>query len=146
MTGSVGALLAKPQWQPITLTSITGGGITAQIDLQINTDGSIGLFATSTGGSSVIAGPDSWRLPLSGGYGLSYYARWNQPPGGGSLLNGTSPAGGVWTALNTGPVFQSVQPAIGARAGSVSIEVASDAAGANIVATFLLSFTCQRVS
>lgn len=143
MTNAAGAV--RMQWQPITLTSITNGG-TAQIDLQINTDGSISKFANSGGGSSVIEGPDSWKLPLAAGYGLTYYARWNQPPGGGGLLNGSSPAGGTWTALNISPVFQSVQSAVGSRAGSVSIEIASDAAGANVVATYLLTFITTRSS
>ena len=106
---------------------VLAGGPSSGI-VQVNSTGAMTLSASSSGPTS---GPSNWYAPTSTGVGSFYWARFTLTAG--TFTSGTT---GTWINLSAGAsVTKSVASGTGSASATFTIEIASDAAGTNILAT-----------
>lgn len=102
---------------------------TAFADLIFYSDGTIDA---STNAGTVSAG--SWATPTTAGIGSSYWIRFTET-GSYSTTTVTGSTRGVWLQLSTSRLYGVSRGIIGAGGRYYTVEIASDSAGATIVAT-----------
>lgn len=104
----------------VTSPGASGASITVQFDGQIVGSGNVSSFL------------HNWFQPTSAGVGASYWVRFTLD-GGDAVTGGTT---GAWLQLNTNRTISYTVPGpgLGQLFGAFRIQIATDAAGANIVA------------
>ena len=109
--------------------AVSPGTATATTALQ--TDGSVTHATSSQPGTFL-----NWYLPNTGGIGSSFWVR-------ATIISGTFTSGtaGSWLQLNAARTWTRNQLVVGAASVQFTLELASDAAGANIVATCTCTLT-----
>jgi hypothetical protein len=153
MSGSFQALLASASGGVVlTFTASvtkfvfpTASAVTCSIAFM--TDGTlVGGQGGPGGGFTDNATGKNWFLPTTAGAGAFYWIR-------ATLLSGstpsTGPALGAWVQLNTTPTWgynSGTGGAASTREGQLTVHIASDAAGANILGTGTLTFAASRES
>ena len=134
MTGFRGVMLSAVGGvvSPLAAGSCIGDGVLAGGPssgiVQVNSTGAITLSASSGGPTS---GPSNWYTPTLTGAGAGYWVRF-------TLTAGTVTAGttGAWINLSaSASLTKSVASGTGSASATFTIEIASDVAGANILAT-----------
>lgn len=114
---------------PFTAINKTKAGTGPQtMTVTVNTDGTITYTASSTG-----SGSTSWGAPTTSGIGSLYWVRFTLTSGDALSSNGAS----TWTQLSTGRSFARQASLSGdSFSSTVTIELATDSGGANVVATW----------
>lgn len=97
----------------------------ASCSLQLNTDGTM----SSTGNFSTV-GPN-WYLPTSTGVGANYWVRMTVTAGS----NPTVGTVGSWLQLSSNRAWTWTRTTTGVLSATVTVELATDSGGANIIAT-----------
>lgn len=125
-TGSLGAVI-----DPVPLTDVgdeqtfpVPGAAAASFTL-VN-DGTL----SKTGNTST-CGPN-WFSPTLGGVGSSFWVRVTKTAG---TNNTTGAALGVWLSLSAGQSWGWAKSGLGSISATITVDIATDALGANIVAT-----------
>lgn len=122
-----------------------GGGVTPQ---------GFSLTAESTGACAATVGSDgsvtsanalatAWALPLQAGIGAGYWLRCTRLSG--SIPGGGSSSGLSWVSLSASIAWNITAPINGYRSSYLQIHIASDSAGAAIVATGYITLISDRV-
>lgn len=107
---------------------------TASCSFTFGTDGA----GTFTGNLSPASTP--WFTPLTAGIGSSYWVKV-------TLNTGTAPGGdvtGSWLALSSARSWSLTRAINGTVSNNLTVQIASDAAGANVVATATFTMTATR--
>lgn len=108
-----------------TSVSDDGFGSNADARIRIGADGVISGYAANNGGYDT---QGQWVVP--GSVGGDYWVRCTVTLG--TLTSGTS---GSWLDTATAPEWARTRTTVGTSAVTITLEIATDAAGANIVAT-----------
>lgn len=109
-------------WSVIATT--IGGSSTAS--LRFNSNGTVTYTATASGTGS---GSSNWYIPTTAGAGNSYYIRGT--PTSGTFTSGPT----TWTSMSGSPQFILTRVATGQSTVEFTVDIATDAAGVNIVFT-----------
>lgn len=115
----------------MTVSDLRLSPATASASITVNSDGTISY----TGNTS--SGPTKWFNPPLAGVGNRYWVRLTL--GTIPAADGGSASAGVWLALSSNRTWTWSLATIATKAGSGTIAIASDAAGANIVGSGTLS-------
>lgn len=124
--------------------AISTGAVSVSITL--NSDGTItGSHTGAAGTVNDTATGKNWYMPTTPGVGSSHWCRFT------TLLSGQTPSAGAalgtWVPVNTAWTYQAPAGAAGtssSRAGSLRIDIATDAGGANIVASGTMNLEANR--
>lgn len=115
-------------------TTISPTNANAGISLQ--TDGTVSLNAGNTVAPTTLA----WYTPTVAGIGSSYWARATIVSGSFSSGSGT----GSWIAISGAPGWNRNRTTIGTTSVTFTLEIASDAGGANIVASATITLNAEK--
>jgi hypothetical protein len=108
----------------------------------LNTDGTLTWGHNSNGAwSGLDASFANWVSPTLTGAGDNYWVRGTVTSGSPGMTSGTS---GSWLALSSAQSWTFSRSTLGQTLGVYTLEVASDAAGANIVSTNALSINIEN--
>jgi hypothetical protein len=80
----------------------------------------------------------NWYTPTTAGVGASHWVRATVTSG--SLSSGTT---GSWVSINTNPAWVCSQTVIGTKTATVTLELATDSGGANIVGSCSVTITAN---
>lgn len=112
------------------LSSTQGGG--AVVAAPSFNGGAVTLGSDGSAGGTSYTGNTSWFNPITTGIGGAYWARTTKTSGPANF----SPASGTWYSLAAGQTWGATG---GVGAANGTIDIASDAGGASIVATGSIS-------
>lgn len=115
-----------------TYTDLTFDPGTAGVTLAINSNGTL----TATGTNAGTLDSYNWITPTTGS--TSYYVRATLI--GGSFSSGTT---GTWLALTSNRTWNVTQSGAGTQTANATFEIASDAAGTNVVASANIILTAD---
>jgi hypothetical protein len=138
MSGVVAVISAEAGLDPFrlfnsgTVSRLVASPGTATSSIRLNDDGSI-TYATGTTNPA-----GAWFTPTTGGVGASYWAR--VTVNAGALSSGTA---GSWVAISSAPLWSRIRSGIGSDQVDFTLQIASDAAGTNIVATKSISLYAE---
>jgi len=113
-------------------------GASCTVSLFFNSDGTVS--ATKTAAASWNTGPvaHNWFNPTLAGAGNAYWVR--ATINSGSLTSGTT---GAWTSLASNQSWVVTKAVIGVLSCNMTIEIASDSGGANIVTSGSYTITAE---
>jgi hypothetical protein len=143
MSGIMLALLgaASYLYTAITgnVTGVSGAGVNAGGQLAVNRDGTWQITRTGTSGTPSPSGVQNWATPATGNPGDFHWVR-------ATILSGTVTTGttGSWLALTSDRTWTKTSTG-GTDQVDLTIAIATDAAGANIVSSGTVSLGYDHV-
>jgi len=127
-----GTQKATAAFSPNVLIHVAAGNFNASgavnASVVFNSNGTVTLSATPI--TDDASGPTNWASPTTTGIGSSYWIRATATSG--TLTTGTS---GAWVSLASNVTFAKSTSGTGTSTVTFTIDIASDAAGSNIVFT-----------
>jgi hypothetical protein len=136
MTGSTQILLAAwpyntvSNFTPWNVAATAASGTTAQARLNFLPDGTVTKTTTGTAGGS--NGSSNWWLPTTAGVGSTFYVRFTATSGTWNDSTGGSIASGAWVAMGAGLFVGQTHTTLTVSC-TFNVDIATDAAGANII-------------